>query len=169
MSALLVWSLAYFVILPHSCSFLHMLEIVAPAQREQSLRKTRNISGTAGKDLQRALRGHLKLCPPWLDWRSIKVLIPGCEAQIQEMVLCCGSTACANALSTLCAQYWSYPVPSLGERVSVTVVDASLSLPECQQLTLPLTSHHTIPQALSCAQHLQALPAWLCLHGRLGR
>lgn len=59
--ALLVWSLVYFVILPHSCSFVHMLEVVAPAQRQQSLRKNRNISSTAGRDLQYALREHFKL------------------------------------------------------------------------------------------------------------
>lgn len=103
--ALLVWSLAYFVIVPHSCSFFHKLEIVAPAQRQQSLRKNRTISSTAGRDLQHGLRECPKLCPPWLDWRSIEVPRPGCEAQIQEIVLCCRSTACANTLSMLCAQY----------------------------------------------------------------
>ena len=49
--ALLVWSLAYSVLLLHSCSFLHMLETVAPAQRQQTLRANGNISSPAGRGL----------------------------------------------------------------------------------------------------------------------
>ena len=115
------------------------------------------------------------LPPPRLDWRRTVVPTRGCEAQIQEMVLCCGSTACAQPLCMLCAQHWSYPLFSLGKRVSVTVGDTSSGLPDtvsshlmCRRLPLPLAGHRAVPQAVSRAQHLQH-PSWFCLHGRLGR
>lgn len=83
------------------------------------------------------------------------VPMPGCRAQIQEMVLCCGSTACVQPLSMLCAQHWSYPLLSLGERVSVTMGDTSSGILGVvsshlmyQQLPLPLASHRAIPQSL---------------------
>lgn len=69
------------------------------------------------------------LPPPRLGWRRTMVPMPGCKAQIPEIVLCCGSTAYAQPLSTLSAQHWSYPLLSLGKRVSVTLGDTILGLP----------------------------------------
>lgn len=58
MFARFVWSLAYFVILLCSCSFLHMLESIA-----HSLRANSSIPSTAGRDLQCTSMGHPKLHP----------------------------------------------------------------------------------------------------------
>lgn len=125
----------FFVILPHSCSFLHKLEMVVPEAAESQEKPGIFPVLQAGRE-------HLKLCLPWLDWRNIEVPTSGCEAQIQEMILSCGSTACANMQSMLCARCWSYPLPFLGEGVSVTEADTSFSLSDVVSSHLGAGSSH---------------------------
>lgn len=117
-------------------------------------------------------REHLKLCLPWLDWRNIEVPTSECEAQIQEMILSCGSTACANMPSMLCARCWSYPLPFLGEGVSVTEADTSFSLSDVVSSHLGAGSSHcplpvTVPfPRLFLVPSISSIPPG---SGRLGR
>lgn len=142
-----------------------MLEEVAPAQRQQSLRANRNISSHGGRDLQGDLMGHPKLHPDVTAsapaGQRHTVVLAGCKAQIQEMVHCCGSNACAQPLPMLCAQHWSYQLHSLWKRASVTVDNTSSGLPDsvpshllCQQFLLPLAGHCALPQGVPRPQHI---------------
>lgn len=88
---------------------------------------------------------------------------PGCKAQIQEVVPCCGSTACA--------QHWSYPLLYLGKSISVTVGNTGSGVPDAGLLSSDMPVAPAAPcrspchsvGSLSCPAtpaSFMALPPW---------
>lgn len=73
----------------------------------------------------------------------------------------------------LCARYWSYPLPSLWERVSVTVADTSSSLPDVvsshlnasssrcpSPVTAPFPRHFPVPSISSILHGSACTAGW---------